>query len=73
MVSGEFGLVEAYKQKRDAVAPWLCDDDRKVRSFAEKYMRSLDLQIAAEQRRSEEGIEMRKRMYDDSGGGEGRN
>ena len=68
VVSGEFGLVEAYKQKRKAVATWLSDGDSKVRSFAEKYVGSLDLQIAAEQRRSEEDIEMRKRMYDDPGG-----
>lgn len=72
VVSGEFGLVEAYQQKREAIAAWLSDDDSKVRSFAEKYVGSLDLQIAAEQRRSEEDIEMRKRMYDDPSGGDGR-
>jgi hypothetical protein len=30
-------------------------------------VRLLDRRIAAEQRRSEESIEMRKRMYDDPG------
>ena len=65
VVAGEFGLVEAYKQKREALVPWLSDEDERVRAFAAQYIKSLDLQIAAEQRRSEEDIEMRKRMYDD--------
>ena len=64
VVSGEFGLVEAYKQKREALLPWLSDTNPKVKVFAEQYIGSLDRQIAAEQRRSEEDLEMRKRMYD---------
>jgi len=70
VVAGAFGLVEAYTQKREAIASWLSDADPKVKSFAEQYVASLDRQIAAEQRRSEEDIEMRKRMYDDPDGGE---
>jgi ppGpp synthetase/RelA/SpoT-type nucleotidyltranferase len=65
VVSGEFGLVEAYKQKREALVPWLSDDDEKVKTFAAQYIKSLDLQIAAEQRRSEEDLEMRRRTDDD--------
>ncbi len=65
VVSGEFGLVEAYRGKRAALVPWLSDADEKVRSFAQEYIASLDRQIAAEQRRSEEELEMRKRRYDD--------
>jgi hypothetical protein len=65
VISGEFGLVEAYRGKRDALVPWLSDADEKVRSFAQEYIASLDRQIAAEQRRSEEGLEMRKRRYDE--------
>jgi ppGpp synthetase/RelA/SpoT-type nucleotidyltranferase len=68
VVSGEFGLVEAYKQKRKALLPWLSDADPKVQSFAQQYVGSLDRQIAAEQRRSEEDLEMRKRMYDNPQG-----
>lgn len=66
VVSGEFGLVEAYKGKRDALSPWLSDSDERVRSFSKEYLASLDRQIAAEQRRSEEELEMRKRRYSDS-------
>lgn len=64
VVSGEFGLVEAYKQRREALVPWLSDDNKNVKEFAARYTKSLDFQIAAEQRRSEEDIEMRKRLYD---------
>lgn len=67
VVSGEFGLVEAYKGKRDALVPWLSDTDENVGSFAQEYIANLDRQIAAEQRRSEEGLEMRKRRYEDPG------
>jgi len=65
VVSGEFGLVEAYRGKRDALVPWLSDADEKVRLFAQEYIASLERQIAAEQRRSEEELEMRKRRYED--------
>ena len=68
VVSGEFGLVEAYIKKRDALAAWLSDPDENVRSFAQEYVGSLDRQIAAEQRRSEESLEMRKRRYEDPEG-----
>jgi len=68
-VFGEFGFVEAHQTKREAMVPWLSDNDEKVRSFAEQYIGLLDRQIAAEQRRSEEDLEMRKRMYDDPKGG----
>jgi hypothetical protein len=47
---------------------WLDDPDAKIRAFAESYVRQLDRQIAAEQRRSEESLEMRKRMYGDPDG-----
>lgn len=65
VVSGEFGMVRAYQSKKQEMADWLNDPDAKVRAFAESYARLLDRQIAAEQRRSEESIEMRKRMYGD--------
>ena len=68
-VFGEFGMVQAYQSKKQEMAGWLDDPDAKVRAFAESYVRLLDRQIAAEQRRSEESIEMRKRMYGDTDSG----
>jgi ppGpp synthetase/RelA/SpoT-type nucleotidyltranferase len=65
-VSGELGLVHAYTAKKQEVADWLVDPDSKVRAFADSYIRLLDRLAAAEQRRSEEDIEMRKRRYGES-------
>jgi ppGpp synthetase/RelA/SpoT-type nucleotidyltranferase len=67
VVAGEFGFVEAYTKEKQEMAAWLTDHDAHVRAFAESYVRFLDRRIAAEQRRSEENVEMRKRMYDDPG------
>jgi hypothetical protein len=60
VVSGEFGMVEAYQSKKDAVAPWLGDPRPKVRAFAEQYARLLDNQSASEQQRAEERRAMRR-------------
>ena len=63
LVSGEFGFVEAYRRKKSELALWLSDPRESVQSFARRHMLSLDRQIAAEQRRSEEELELRKRDY----------
>lgn len=60
---GEFGLVEAYRVKRQEMEPWLADSRERVREFARRHIHHLDLQISAEQRRSEEALEFRKRSY----------
>lgn len=60
---GEFGLVEAYRAKREEMEPWLADSRERVREFAGRHIHHLDLQISAEQRRSEEALEFRKRSY----------
>ena len=64
VVSGEFGFVHALQQKKTEAEPWISDADAKVRSFAKTRNLSLDRQIAAEQRRGEASVEMRKREYD---------
>jgi hypothetical protein len=63
VVSGEFGFVELYKQRRDQMLGWLDDERAPVREFAEKHIRSLERMIAVEQRRAEEDYEMRKREW----------
>jgi ppGpp synthetase/RelA/SpoT-type nucleotidyltranferase len=67
IVAGEFGFVETFTKKKQEMAGWLTDNDAHVREFSESYVRFLDRRIAAEQQRSEQSIEMRKRMYDDPG------
>ena len=71
VVFGEFGMREAYQRKREEVAPWFEDKREKIRLFAERYTRLLDRQIAAEQRRAQEDIEMRKRDYGENDDADG--
>jgi hypothetical protein len=63
VVSGELGVVQAYQAKKAEMTSWLSDTDTKIRAFAERYVRLLDRQIAAEQRRSEESIGRGARNY----------
>jgi len=65
VVSGEFGHVEIYLQKKNEINPWLEDPREKVRAFAHKQTLSLERQIADEQRRAEQGLELRKRNYEE--------
>jgi hypothetical protein len=63
VVSGEFGMAEAYKERRAAADQWLKDGDEKVRRFAKTHVAQLDRMIAAEHRRAEEDLELRKRTW----------
>ena len=63
VVSGEFGMTEAYKERRAAVVRWLEDSDEKVRHFAKTQVAVFDCMIATEQRRAEEDLELRKRTW----------
>jgi ppGpp synthetase/RelA/SpoT-type nucleotidyltranferase len=66
VLRGEFGLVEAYRQKNADMETWLSDDRERVRDFAKRHIYVLEQQIAGEQRRSEEDLEFRKRSYPES-------
>jgi hypothetical protein len=70
-VSGEFGFMEAYKQKKQEIATWLEDSDPQVKKFAQKYISTLDKQILSEKRKAEEEIEMRKHQFGDDEADEG--
>lgn len=63
---GDFGVVEVYRSKVDALRPWQTDERHRVRSFAERLIRSFENRIAAEQRRAEEDLAMRRLDYDES-------
>lgn len=68
VVSGEFGMVEAYQRKKAEFQPWLSDSRPRVKAHAEAHDRMLDRMISAEQRRSEEDVEARKLQYGDGAG-----
>lgn len=67
VVSGEFGMVEALKAKKKLIETWLADERESVCLFAEKHLASLDREIRADQRRSKEDLELRRRQYESLG------
>ncbi|MEO7861302.1 MAG: PilZ domain-containing protein [Nitrospirales bacterium] len=66
VVSGEFGLAEAWRVKKESLTPWLTDKRREVKAFAEQHIAELDRMIASERRRVEAEREMRNRSNDET-------
>lgn len=66
VVSGEFGMSEAYERKRKEVLDWLTDPDERVQDFAKWYIENLEKMIQAERKRAEEDIALRKFRYGES-------
>jgi hypothetical protein len=64
VVRGQFGVAEAYEHRKARMQEWLADSRERVREFATRHIHSLEQQIAAETRRSEEELELRKRDYE---------
>jgi hypothetical protein len=63
VVSGEYGFVEAYKQKIEEIKPWLQDENPRVKGFAQNYIVDLEKMIEYEQRRADEDIALLKHQY----------
>lgn len=63
VVSGEYGMVEAYERKRLEVLDWLQDPDDRIRTFAVKYISELEVMRDSERARAEESIALRKFNY----------
>lgn len=63
VVSGEYGMAEAYDKKRSEVLDWLQDTDERVRTFAAKYVNELQAMSESERRRADESIAVRKFEY----------
>ena len=63
-VSGEFGMVEAMRERKALITEWLKDDNTPIQAFAERCIRHLDNRIAIEQREAEIDKERRKRDYE---------
>ncbi|MBI5568761.1 MAG: RelA/SpoT domain-containing protein [Desulfomonile tiedjei] len=68
IVSGDFGLAEAWRAKKESLTEWLADERPVVKAFAEKHIAELDRMIASEYRSAEAEREMRNRIYDEDGG-----
>lgn len=63
VVHGEFGFVEAFKNKIIEITPWLKDRDEKIQQFAKNYISNLEKRIEYEQKRADEDIILRKHQY----------
>jgi len=63
VVMGAFGLAEAYERKKEEIKNWLDDPDEKVREFTKWYIAGLERMIAADRKRAEEEIALRKHRY----------
>jgi hypothetical protein len=65
VVMGEFGFVEAYRQKIDSIRTWPIDSSEKIAAFVARYIGDLESRIVREQKRAEEGIALRKHEFGD--------
>lgn len=63
VMTGEFGAAQTYQAKADSIRPWLDDASERVRTFAEQEIRSLERSVAAENRRAQEEIALRRLDY----------
>lgn len=61
---GEFGMVVAYRKKKEEISLWQKDSRPKVREFAAAYVRRMEQEIASEQRSAEIRKELRMRDYE---------
>ncbi|CCF98288.1 hypothetical protein B7R77_12370 [Ralstonia solanacearum K60] len=63
VVRGEYGLVQAYEQKLQAISAWKSDEDGRVQAFAQWLTEGLQGMIEHERQRAEEGLALRKYRY----------
>jgi hypothetical protein len=63
VVSGEYGMVDAYNRKLQQVSCWVNDEDERVRNFAGWLTESLQSLIEQERQRVDRHIELRKYQY----------
>jgi hypothetical protein len=66
VVSGEFGLADAWRVRKESLKQWLADERQAVKAFAEEHIAELDRKIATEWRRVEAEREMRNRSNDET-------
>lgn len=62
--TGEFGMLEAYVNKKREIECWVSDSDLRIKEFAEKFIIHINNQIAAIQRSNDGNREMRRLMYE---------
>lgn len=63
VVTGEYGFANRAQRRMELVAPWLEDENAKVRAFAADYRRDLERTVAHETRRADHSLAMRRLDY----------
>ncbi|MCO5097199.1 MAG: hypothetical protein M9884_06960 [Rhodocyclaceae bacterium] len=63
VVSGEYGMVDAFERKRSEIVKWQDDDDSRVRAFSKWLTEGLERLIESEKRRADEDIALRKYKF----------
>jgi len=61
---GEYGSVEAQETRKALVAEWEADENKAVRDFAARFIRSADNQLAMERRRADRNVALRHIDFD---------
>ncbi len=64
VVSGEYGLLDAYKTRREQVLSWLSDPNADIKKFAKEYIEYLYRVINQEKDRTDKRIAFEKREFD---------
>lgn len=63
VVTGEYGLRDAYKAKKDALKRFKGDEDKNFAKFVDEYEKYLERSINLEQKRTDAEVEMMKRDF----------
>jgi len=61
VVSGEYGMRDAYKRKKDEIQPWKKDRNPAIQVFVKDYEKYLDDSIKFEEHRADEDIQLMKK------------
>ena len=61
VVTGEYGLAEAYKRKKNDIQEWKNDPSEAIQLFVREYEDYVDQRISHEQKRVDEEVELMKR------------
>ena len=65
VLTGEYGSVKAHEERKALVLEWQSDESEAVQSFAARFVKSADNQLAMERRRADRSVALRKIAYED--------
>jgi hypothetical protein len=63
VVTGEYGMVQAFERKQQDISAWKNDADDRVRAFAQWLTEGFQRMVDHERQRADEGLALRKYRY----------